>query len=98
MNFEVVLANFGEKLAYIIQNEIFGREHNSDWKIVDGLIRNLRNYIHLQTYIKDWLKVNKNMFDTLEHILLLSPSLISENCISSIFLSFHSYYFIVLSI
>lgn len=75
LNFEVVLANFGEKLAYIIQNEIFGREHNSDWKIVDGLIRNLRNYIHLQTYIKDRLKVNKNMFDThypaFERLILL---------------------------
>jgi len=30
LNFEVVLANSGEKLAYIIENEIFGREHNSD--------------------------------------------------------------------
>lgn len=68
-------AEFGKKLAFIIQKEVFGRESNNEWKIVDGLIRNFRNYIHLQSYIKDRVEVNKDMFDTLypvfEKLILL---------------------------
>lgn len=58
-------AKFGEKLSFIIQKEVFGRESNNEWKIVDGLIRNFRNYIHLQSYIKDRVRINKDVFDTL---------------------------------
>ena len=68
-------AKFGEKLSFIIQNEIFGIEYNTDWNIVDGLIRKLRNYIHLHQYIKDKSRITKDLFDkfynVFERLILL---------------------------
>lgn len=61
-------AKFGEKLSFIIQNEIFGRDNNYNWKIVDGLIKDLRNYIHLQKYIKERTRVDKDMFNILHPV------------------------------
>ncbi|MFW9881363.1 MAG: hypothetical protein ACFFG0_50510, partial [Candidatus Thorarchaeota archaeon] len=58
-------AVFSKKLAYIIQNTIFGIENNNDWMIVDSLIRDLRNLIHLQKYIRNKTKINKDLFDKL---------------------------------
>ncbi|MFW9877750.1 MAG: hypothetical protein ACFFG0_32075 [Candidatus Thorarchaeota archaeon] len=57
--------NFEEKLNFIMQYEIFGREYNSYWEIVNSLIRNFRNYVHLLTYIKKRIKVDKELFDKL---------------------------------
>jgi len=68
-------ANFAEKLSFIIQYEIFGREKNNDWSIVNRLIVYLRNYIHLQEYIKDRIRVNEDIFTQLysvfERLILL---------------------------
>lgn len=60
--------SFGNKISFIIQHEIFDRSYNNDWKIVDGLIRKLRNYIHFYQYIKDRSKVNKDLFDKLYNV------------------------------
>jgi len=58
-------AEFREKLAFVMQREIFGRDSNNEWRIVDGLLRKFRNYIHLQSYIKDRVRINKDQFDNL---------------------------------
>lgn len=63
-----VEAQFGEKISFILQHEIFDGEYNNDWRIVDGLIRKLRNYIHLYQYIKDRTRVSKDLFDKLYNV------------------------------
>jgi len=55
-------AFFTQKLSFIIQYEIFGNETNNDWKIVQSLIVDLRNFIHLQEYIKNRVRVNRDIF------------------------------------
>ena len=55
-------ALFTQKLLFIIQYEIFENETNNDWKIVESLIVDLRNYIHLQEYIKNRVRVNRDIF------------------------------------
>lgn len=57
-------ASFGEKILFIIQYDVFGRDNNNDWVIVESLIRNYRNYIHLQKYIREKVRINKDIFDT----------------------------------
>jgi len=58
-------AKFGDQLSFIKQNEVFGKVYNNDWNMVDGLIRNFRNNIHLQKYFRDNVRINKNTFDQL---------------------------------
>ena len=68
-------ASFNQKLLFIIQHEIFGNEANNDWKIVESLIVDLRNYIHLQEYIKNRVRVNRDIFlqlhSVFERLILL---------------------------
>lgn len=66
---------FTRKLSFIIQYEIFGNEMNNDWKIVERLIVDLRNYIHLQKYINTRVRINEDIFNQLysvfERLILL---------------------------
>lgn len=67
--------SFRKQITFIIQHEIFDKSYINDWKIVEGLMIKLRNYIHLYQYIKDRARVSKDLFDkfynVFERLILL---------------------------
>lgn len=56
------VASYENKVLFIIQNEVFGSEYNNDWKVVERLIKDLRDCIHLQKYISLRTRINEEMF------------------------------------
>ncbi|MFX1329120.1 MAG: hypothetical protein ACFE91_13415 [Promethearchaeota archaeon] len=68
-------ASFEDKVSYIIQKEVFGNEYNNDWKVVERLIKDLRDCIHLQKYIAIRTRINEEMFNRIypifEKLILL---------------------------
>lgn len=63
------------KLSYIIQNAVFGRNYNNDWRLVDNNIREYRNYVHLPKIVQDKMvfeeKTVQLMFPIFERVITL---------------------------
>lgn len=55
--------SYENKVSYIIQNEVFGSQYNNDWKVVERLVKDLRDCIHLQKYISIRARINEEMFN-----------------------------------
>jgi len=67
--------SFHKKLRFILEKEIFGREFNKDWNYVDMVIRNYRNFIHIDELVRNKIIFTKEMFEQIfpvfERLLLL---------------------------
>lgn len=74
-NITLLDAQFGDKLSYIIQNTVFGRKCNNDWKLVDNNVREYRNYVHLSKVVQDKMvfdgKTVQLMFPIFERVIIL---------------------------
>ena len=74
-NITLIDAQFGDKLSYIIQNAVFGRNYNNDWRLVDNNIREYRNYVHLPKIVQDKMvfeeKTVQLMFPLFERVITL---------------------------
>ena len=60
--------SFYEKLTYIVENSVFGRENNQNWLFVNNNIRKYRNYIHLTEFIKSKIIFDKSLIDKLSDV------------------------------
>ena len=67
--------SFAQKLKYILENETFGQEFNSDWKFLYNNIRDYRNYVHLTKLVKEKVIFTEEMIEqiypTFERLIIL---------------------------
>ncbi|MFW9972933.1 MAG: hypothetical protein ACFFDF_22295 [Candidatus Odinarchaeota archaeon] len=72
---DLIQADIGHKILFLIQYEEFKKEYNNDLLMYHSLIKEIRNCIHLQKYIKQRIRINKDIFDKLypvfERLVLL---------------------------
>lgn len=55
--------SFAQKIKFVLENEIFGRKFNSDWKFVYNVIRSYRNYIHITKLVKEKVVFTKEIIE-----------------------------------